>query len=184
MVGKRIRVVGTLLATLAATAALVVTAAPASAAAGSGAATGIDPRLCETFGQHFCVGSDDTNPFTPVVERIPGRNLILTDLKSKFQNKELFLIRFSSDTPECIAAANDNVDVTINACTGSIGVEWAMDTEVDSSGIAHDIWENRAATLARGNNVYLSGHNDGTAFQLQRLGVAGAFQKFDERPNT
>jgi hypothetical protein len=172
---RRIVVRSLLVATaLAIPAAMFV--APVTASADS------DVSICESFGNGYCLGSDNTDLFTAVVERtFPGRKFDLDRQSGTFDGVPTYRIRFHADNSKCVAATNNFANVTIHPCDTGSGVVWARDHD---SSTTHDRWINRLATQNKGSKQYLSGHNHlGSQYFLDCAAcTSGDFQRFDVIP--
>src|SRR5262249_51753831 len=153
MVRPAIRAVTRLLVILALPAAILAVPLPASAA----------NHLCETFG-NYCVGAANLDPFTPVAERNPGRDIDKNSIGGQVDGLPRYELAFSADPSKCVAAANNLNDVVIHPCNGGSGVVWGQDS---SSG--HLRFLNQEVFNANGSRVYLCGHNNGTQFLLRPL---------------
>jgi hypothetical protein len=154
---KPIRAVMVLLATLAAVFAAPL---PASAAAN---------HLCETNG-NFCVGAPSLATFAPVVETLSGRNITLIFLGNDAQGIPQFEIQLDAAPSECVAGADNGIDVVLHHCNGGLGVVWKRHFSQNG----HLQWNSREFPTK-----WLAGHNDGTQYQLKPLGLSGWFYNFD-----
>jgi hypothetical protein len=162
------RAVVALLATLAIPAALFVAPLPASADSAI-----IDTPIHEANGHGWCIGSDTTDMFAPVVERsCPGRKWDIIPVGTQANQYELIL---HSDTSKCISAANNTHDVVFHPCDGGSGNVW-----IEEKTGGNTLWLNRL------NNTYLTGPNKsqpGSQFELAcRNCIRGTIQQFDPVP--
>jgi hypothetical protein len=156
-----------LIATLATSAAL--SAAPAAAD------TAVGNHLCEAYGNQYCVGADNLDLYTHLVEQKPGRDITATRITpGSFEGLPIFFLEFNLDRNKCVASTNGTLFVDIRPC-GNTGTVWAL--APGSSG--NDLWINRYATEQDGADQYLTGLNDGTEYELlSRPGPTGSNQQF------
>ncbi|HYS30881.1 MAG TPA: hypothetical protein VEM58_01345 [Streptosporangiaceae bacterium] len=150
---KIIRAVSVLVATLGIPAAIFASPLSASAA----------QHLCESFGI-YCVGAPDLSTDAPVVETLSGR-----DLNFLSQGNGIWKIQFNADLSQCVAAANNRIDVVIHHCNGGAGTLWKKHF-MDST---HIKWESHEFP-----EFYLAGRNNGSQYQVEPLGVSGFFYNF------
>jgi len=160
MIRNVVRAVTALLAALAVPAAMFVAPLPASANT-----TIPNVSVRETFGHNFCLGSDNLDSFTAVVERdCPGRKFNV-----EFTDTGFVKLRFRSSTSQCVAASNNFQNVVIHPCDGA-NVDWITDTST-----GHTRFINRQA------GTLLSGHNRlNSQFFMDCAGcTSGELQNFD-----
>jgi hypothetical protein len=136
--------------------ALVVTvAAPASAA---------PSHVCETSGD-FCLGAPSLVIDAPVRATVSGRDVVLRGVG----NNQVEII-LSADTSECVAAANNRMDVVLHHCDGGLGTVW-----IKHNLIAPFKYESREFP-----GWYLAGRNvQGSQFQLKQDPTGGWLLRFD-----
>ena len=119
---------------------------------------------CETHGS-YCIGSADTNLYTHVSERNPGRSLLVVPTGGAATT---FFIEFAPfDGSKCLAAKNDNHGVDIRPCDSPYA-EWFL--PLDKDGVSRD--------LQNFFGRYLTGHNNGGDYTLEEKGIAGGRQAF------
>ncbi|HEY7147081.1 MAG TPA: hypothetical protein VH637_22775 [Streptosporangiaceae bacterium] len=160
MIRRAIRATSVLLSTLAIPAAVLVAPLPVSAASGE--------SICESFGNSYCLNSANFNSFTPIFED-NFNNARTIDFDGN-----LLVLHGSANQSQCVAATNNDDNVVVKPCSGSIGVGWTLKI-VDGS----DEWINNAATRNAGRNIFLAGRNcRGCQFALLPSGVSGALYKF------
>lgn len=154
--------------------AVAVVATPMSANATT------DPHICEAFETPYCIGSPDLNLFTQLDERMPGREITITDLNAVLPHTgfEEFLLKFSADTSKCVAATDSLAFLAVHSCSDD-GTVWARDPQSNGN----VLWINREATEALMDNnqtlIFLTGLNSGTRFILTtRPGPNGSVQQF------
>jgi len=169
MIRNAIRVVAIVLATLAISVAVVTTAPSASATVG---------KLCEFYG-NYCLGSVNTDLYTAVVARAPGRTISSEQLSGDFLGYHIYELHFSGDYSHCVGMKDDLSYVNIKPCSGGIGTVWARVPQSDGK----SLWINRYATQQQGIGgyvQYLTGKNAvDERFFTARLGACcGDYQVF------
>jgi hypothetical protein len=131
---------------------LLLAASPASA---SGPAL-----VCESHGA-YCIGAPTLNLYDPVKEG-SGRTINVQNVSGNS-----YLLEFNSS--KCVAGANNGTDVVIHPCSGGSGVVWIA--QLGPDGVSC-IFKNQLF------GTYLSGHDNGSQFQLKGNGANGWYQQF------
>jgi hypothetical protein len=170
MIRRAVRTVGILVAALTVPVALLAASAPA------GAVSGI--RLDETSGV-FSVGAPQLCLNCAVEETGTGRLLQLVKLTNMYENRYYeYKIEFTENTSLCIGTAQtDPSGVYVVACSNGLGTAWALKPNNGS-----DTFINRAESQASGEDVYLTGTDNGSPFRLDIFGApTGSRQRFTER---
>jgi hypothetical protein len=134
----------------------VLPAAPALAA---------NTFVCEDVAP-WCIGAPNLALYSPLIETTSGRNLTVSPLRDG-----TYIISIDAVPGECVAAANNGMDVVIHPCGGA-GVHWYAQT--DPSGPAFRLISQEFP------NKYLVGPGvGGAAFQLRVAGAWNCCYRFD-----
>ena len=168
MIRKALWAAMVLIATLAAPAAVLAAPVAANAAVGN--------HLCEVYGHGYCVGADDLNLYTRLVEQNPGRDITAVRLSGSFEEHPIYFLSFNLAPANCLASTNGTLFVDIRPC-GATGTIWAL--APGSAG--NDLWLNQFATQQDGSNQYLTGLNtNGSDYELfpRPGGPSGSNQQF------
>ena len=145
--------------------ASLVTLDPAAVTAASGVG------VCESKGLHFCVGAPTIAFQDPVEETPSGRRFDVLDFD--IDNHHFVAFAFTADPTRCAALKNNSDLVQVRACTNVPSALWAPERGPDGQSCIFRNQEQRNR-----NNVYLSGHNDGSPFVARPAREPGAFQQF------
>lgn len=129
------------------------------------AANAATVHVCETFG-NFCVGAPTLALNAPVVETGAGRDI--NRLTAGLPAGEVEL-QIAAAPSLCVAAANGDVNAVLHACQGGLGTVW-IEHRLSSPG--------QFQFQDREFDTYLFGLNNGSQYQVGRLGVPGHFYNF------
>ncbi|HEY3957634.1 MAG TPA: hypothetical protein VGM53_30060 [Streptosporangiaceae bacterium] len=140
---------------MAAPGALLAVSTPASAADSS--------VICESSGNHYCIGAPNLVLYDPVVETVSGRYI-----NDQAEDGGVRL-QLNAATSLCVAAANDGVDVVLHPCSGGEGIIWFQEESPNGNR-----FESREFS-----GKFLSGaSSENSQYQLKDLGANGWEQQF------
>lgn len=143
--------------------ASAASAAPSGVAEAPVIASGI--HICETFGDHLCIGAPDLALDKPVKETFSGRDLDIVQFKGFVQ------IQFTANRSLCVAAADNGYLAVIHHCNGGSGVDWHNDGSPGK----------RILVNAKFSPKELAGRNlPGSQYHVKNSGAAGWDYKFKE----
>lgn len=139
---------------------LVLVAAPPA-----GAVTYGPFYLRETYSS-YRLDAPSLNLYDPVKETLGnGREIYLGGTGTADHYK----ISFMRDTTKCVAAANNGSDVEVKSCSGD-GTVWIAFQGADGCSGNFESQEF--------SGMYLSGHDNGSQYQIRRYQAAGWYQQF------
>ncbi len=167
MIGKALRTVAILLASLVLPGAILATELPASAAGSS---------MCESYGK-YCLNTANFSLYTVVKEGISGRTINQVPLHGSAYGAPTYLLQFNGDTKRCVGSSNDIQRVEIKPCNGGTGIVWGR---VKVKYNTYE-WINVYASKhnIQGQILYLSGRGtQGSTYDMVTIGAYGWFQKF------
>jgi hypothetical protein len=140
---------------------LVLTAAPPA-----GATTYGPYYLRETYSS-YRLDAPSLNPYDPVQETLGGgREIYLGGTGTADHYK----ISFMRDTTKCVAAADNGSTVEVKSCSGTDGTVWILFLGADGCSGNFESQEFPG--------MYLSGHDNGSQFQIRSYQAAGWYQQF------
>ena len=140
---------------------LVLTAAPPA-----GATTYGPFYLRETYSS-YRVNAPSLNLYDPVQETLGDGRLIYLGSTGTADH---YKISFMADTTKCIAAADNGSDVDVKPCSGANGVVWIAFQGADGCSGNFESQEF--------SGMYLSGHDNGSQYEIRRYQAAGWYQQF------
>lgn len=131
-------------------------------------------NLCETNGQHYCLGASSFDSGIIVREKKPGRSLYFAQNGDLYHNHPVGRLEFAGTTNSCVAAQDYIVKVTVRSCD-AYGTAWAR---VDMGGGSYK-YIARAVSESYNTTYYLGGSNcSDCAYGVWQAGQPGVYYQF------